>query len=104
MLTTTQKKTAEAIINLFETSQVLGDYSKVTLISGDTRSISPMAARRPHWARAISMNYYNAIVPTQAPAFLPALNQVCQSSRCATSRWITTSSCTTCFGPVPTIR
>ena len=36
MLTTTQKKTAEAIINLFETSQVLGDYSKVTLISGDT--------------------------------------------------------------------
>ncbi len=36
MLTPTQKKTAEAIINLFETSQVLGDYSKVTLIAGDT--------------------------------------------------------------------
>jgi chitosanase len=36
MLTTTQKKTAEAIINLFETSEVLGDYSQVTLIPGDT--------------------------------------------------------------------
>ncbi|MCB2184105.1 MAG: peptidoglycan-binding protein [Desulfobulbaceae bacterium] len=36
MLTTTQKKTAEAIINIFETSEVLGNYSLVTLISGDT--------------------------------------------------------------------
>ena len=36
MLTSTQKQTAEAIINLFETSEVLGDYSKVTLIEGDS--------------------------------------------------------------------
>jgi len=36
MLTTTQKKTAEAIVNIFETSEVLGDYSMVTLIEGDT--------------------------------------------------------------------
>jgi chitosanase len=36
MLTHTQKKTAESIVNLFETSEVLGDYSKVTLIAGDT--------------------------------------------------------------------
>ena len=36
MLTHTQKKTAESIVNLFETSEVLGDYSKVTLITGDT--------------------------------------------------------------------
>jgi chitosanase len=36
MLTSTQKKTAEAIVNLFETGQVLGDYSQVTLIAGDT--------------------------------------------------------------------
>lgn len=36
MLTITQQKTAEAIINIFETSAVLGDYSKVTLIAGDT--------------------------------------------------------------------
>jgi chitosanase len=36
MLTPTQKKTAESIVNLFETDEVLGDYSKVTLIAGDT--------------------------------------------------------------------
>ena len=36
MLTHTQKKAAESIVNLFETSEVLGDYSKVTLIAGDT--------------------------------------------------------------------
>ncbi|HEX9628095.1 MAG TPA: peptidoglycan-binding protein [Acidiferrobacterales bacterium] len=36
MLTTTQKKTAEAIINLFETGRMLGDYGLVTLIAGDT--------------------------------------------------------------------
>lgn len=36
MLTQAQKKTAEAIVNLFETSEVLGDYSKVTLLAGDT--------------------------------------------------------------------
>jgi len=36
MLTTTQKKAAQSILNIFETSEVLGDYGKVTLISGDT--------------------------------------------------------------------
>lgn len=36
MLTPTQKKTAQAIVNLFETSTVLGDYGRVTLIAGDT--------------------------------------------------------------------
>ncbi|OGT18760.1 MAG: chitosanase [Gammaproteobacteria bacterium RBG_16_57_12] len=36
MLTTTQKKTAEAIVNLFETGEVCGDYGQVTLIAGDT--------------------------------------------------------------------
>ena len=36
MLTPTQKKTAEAIVNIFETSEVLGDHSLVTLIEGDT--------------------------------------------------------------------
>jgi chitosanase len=35
MLTLTQKRTAEAIVNLFETGEVLGDYSQVTLIAGD---------------------------------------------------------------------
>ncbi|MBT8768535.1 peptidoglycan-binding protein [Metapseudomonas boanensis] len=36
MLTLTQKKTAQAIVNIFETGSVLGDYGNVTLIRGDT--------------------------------------------------------------------
>lgn len=35
-LTPTQVATAQAIINLFETGEVLGDYGSVTLIDGDT--------------------------------------------------------------------
>lgn len=34
-LTDLQKKTAQAIVNVFETGKVLGDYGAVTLISGD---------------------------------------------------------------------
>lgn len=36
MLTHTQKRAAEAIVNIFETGVVLGDYGKVTLIAGDS--------------------------------------------------------------------
>lgn len=36
MLTPTQKQAAQAIVNIFETAQVLGDYGSVTLIAGDT--------------------------------------------------------------------
>lgn len=36
MLTATQKKTAQAIVNIFETGSVLGDYGNVTVITGDT--------------------------------------------------------------------
>lgn len=36
MLTSTQKQTAQSIVNLFETSVVLGDYGNVTVIAGDT--------------------------------------------------------------------
>ena len=36
MLSDLQKKTAQAIVNVFETSQVLGDYGKVTLLPGDS--------------------------------------------------------------------
>lgn len=35
-LTTTQARTVEAIVNLFETSHVLGDYGQVTVLAGDT--------------------------------------------------------------------
>jgi chitosanase len=36
MLTATQKRTAEAIVNIFETSEVLGNYGSVTVIPEDT--------------------------------------------------------------------
>jgi len=36
MLTDTQKKTAQAIVQIFETGRVLGDYGAVTLLAGDT--------------------------------------------------------------------
>ncbi len=35
-MTTTQARTVQAIVNLFETSQVRGDYGQVTLLAGDT--------------------------------------------------------------------
>ncbi|MBO9514053.1 MAG: peptidoglycan-binding protein [Variovorax sp.] len=35
-LTSTQARSAQAIVNLFETGSVLGDYGQVTLIPGDT--------------------------------------------------------------------
>jgi chitosanase len=35
MLTEKQKKAAQAIVNIFETGKVEGDYGKVTLLSGD---------------------------------------------------------------------
>ncbi len=40
MITTLQKKTSQAIINIFETGQVLGDYGKVTVLSGDSGHLS----------------------------------------------------------------
>jgi chitosanase len=36
VITPTQKQTAQAIINIFETDYVLGDYGDVTVIAGDT--------------------------------------------------------------------
>ena len=36
MLTDLQKKTAQAIVQIFETSRVLGNYGQVTLLRGDT--------------------------------------------------------------------
>ncbi len=36
MVSELQKRTAQAIVNLFETGQVLGDYGSVTLLAGDT--------------------------------------------------------------------
>ncbi|MGB4205992.1 MAG: peptidoglycan-binding protein [Bacteroidales bacterium] len=36
MVTQTQKDTAQAIVNIFETNSVLGDYGMVTLLAGDS--------------------------------------------------------------------
>jgi len=36
MLSDLQKQSAQAIVNIFETSQPLGDYGKVTLLAGDS--------------------------------------------------------------------
>jgi chitosanase len=40
MLTLLQEQTIKAIINLFETSSVQGDYSSITLIPGDTGGLT----------------------------------------------------------------
>lgn len=39
-LTDLQKKTAQAIVNIFETGRVLGDYAQVTLLAGDTGGLT----------------------------------------------------------------
>ncbi len=36
MITDLQKRSVQAIVNIFETGQALGDYGKVTLLSGDS--------------------------------------------------------------------
>ncbi len=40
LLTDTQKRTAKAIVSIFETSSVQGDYSKVTLLPGDSGQLT----------------------------------------------------------------
>jgi chitosanase len=40
MLNQLQKRAAQAIVNIFETGRVLGDYSRVTLLPGDTGHLS----------------------------------------------------------------
>jgi chitosanase len=40
VLTRTQKQTAEAIINVFETGEVRGDYGRVTVLPGDGGHLS----------------------------------------------------------------
>ena len=40
MLTTLQEATIKSILNIFETSQVGGDYASITLIPGDTGGLT----------------------------------------------------------------
>ena len=39
-LTDLQKRTAQAIVNIFETGRALGDYAQVTLMAGDTGQLT----------------------------------------------------------------
>ena len=45
-VTALQKKTAQAIVNIFETGRVLGDYGAVAVIAGDTGRLSYGRTRR----------------------------------------------------------
>jgi len=40
MLTTLQKKTSQAIVNIFESGRPLGDYGCVTVIKDDTAHLT----------------------------------------------------------------
>ena len=57
-ITSTQARTIQAIVNLFETSQVLGNYGQVTLLPGDTghltfgRSQTTLGLRRAARSRS----------------------------------------------------
>jgi len=81
MITTLQKKTAQAIINIFETGQVLGDYGNVTVIPGDTghlsygRSQVTLASKNLYrlikaYCENVGARYSNALVP-----YLPRIEQ-----------------------------
>lgn len=77
MLTMTQKKAAQAIVNIFETSSVLGDYGKVTLIAGDTghltfgRSQTTLGSGNLHKLLQEYCNNPGARFQSQLAPFLP---------------------------------
>ena len=45
-MTPTQKDAAEAIVNVFETGAVLGEYSMVTILAGDSGHFALASPRR----------------------------------------------------------
>jgi chitosanase len=77
MLTATQKKTAEAIVNVFETSEVLGRYGQVTLIEGDTghltygRSQTTLSSGNLHTLLALYCGNLGALFGPRLAPFLP---------------------------------
>lgn len=75
MLTATQKKTAEAIVNIFETGEALGRYGQVTLIEGDSghltygRSQTTLTSGNLHTLLAMYCGNMGALFgPRLAPA------------------------------------
>lgn len=78
-MTSLQKKTAKAIINIFETSRVLGDCSKVTLLAGDSghltygRSQTTLGSGNLHLLIRAYTQAADAAFAGQLAPFLPRL-------------------------------
>jgi chitosanase len=74
-----QKRTAEAIVNIFETSAVRGRYGEITLIPGDTghltfgRSQTTLASRNLHKLIARYCATTGARFATRLAPYLPSL-------------------------------
>jgi chitosanase len=78
-LTDLQASTAKAIVNIFETSEVLGDYGRVTLIPGDSghltygRSQTTLASGLLHDLLAQYVGQAGALFAGRLRPFLPRL-------------------------------
>ena len=78
-MTSLQKKTAQAIVNIFETSRVLGDYAQVTLLPGDPghltygRSQTTLASGNLHLLIKAYVQEPDAAFAAQLAAFLDRL-------------------------------
>lgn len=79
MLTDLQKKTAQAIVNIFETSRVRGEYGHVTLIPGDSghltygRSQTTLASGNLHLLIMAYCEAPGASLASQLRRYLPKL-------------------------------
>jgi len=79
MLTDLQRRTAQAIVNIFETGRVRGDYGKVTLIPGDPghltygRSQTTLASGNLHLLIKDYCETAGAALASRLRRFLPAL-------------------------------
>lgn len=79
MLSGVQEQTAKAIVNIFETDRVLGDYANVTLIPGDAgqlthgRTQTTLASGGLHELIRAYTGAPGAVLRSQLEPFLPAL-------------------------------
>jgi chitosanase len=80
MVTDLQKKTAQAIVQIFETSKVAGDYGRVTLLAGDTghltygKAQTTLASGNLHLLIAEYCRTPGAVFAGPLSAFLPQLD------------------------------
>ena len=56
MLTELQKRTAQAIVNVFETGKARGDYGRVTVMRGGTGPTASSSMRATARSRCMSMS------------------------------------------------